>query len=77
MYMNFSIVFDFVLNNIGDNNDTIIFLFHYMSIIFVNVIKIVMIITCKSNRNVLHLFSKFGKMGKGGCIYWNIKTIHI
>ena len=49
MYIN--IVLDFVLNNIDDNNNIRVFIYFIMSIIFLNVIMIVIMITYKSNRN--------------------------
>ena len=41
----FNIVFDFVLNNIGDNNDMRVYLIHYVNIyIFLNITVIVIVI---------------------------------
>ena len=45
--LNFNIVFDFVFNNIDDNNNMVVFIYFIKSIIFLNVIMITNI----SNRN--------------------------
>ena len=49
-------MFDFVSNNIGDNNDMRVFIYFIMSVIFLNVIMIVIVlIHFYSNSNRLYL----------------------